>query len=125
MRAWDALAFTLQSIDSFIQTSDRRFLVLANRGINEYCPGQSWSLKVSGAQADTTMRLFGVSNAQVWEIAAWNRTDANGRYEESGTFSRGTESWHMLYVEIDGASSNDVSFRVSNCTPYGSSDELR
>jgi hypothetical protein len=83
----------------------------------EYCLGQSWSLKVSGAQADTTMRLFGVSNAQVWEIAAWNTTDANGRYEDSGTFSRGTEGRHMLYVEIDGASSNDVSFRVSNCTP--------
>ena len=37
VRACDALAFTLQSIDSFIQTSDRRFLVLANRGINADC----------------------------------------------------------------------------------------
>jgi len=34
VHACDALAFTLQSIDSFIQTSDRRFLVLAKRGID-------------------------------------------------------------------------------------------
>jgi hypothetical protein len=33
-RACDAMAFTLQSIDSFIQTSDRKFLVLAKRGID-------------------------------------------------------------------------------------------
>ena len=34
VHACDALAFTLQSIDSFIQTSDRRFLVLAKRGMD-------------------------------------------------------------------------------------------
>ena len=32
--ACDALGFTLQSLDSFIQTSDRRFLVLAKHGID-------------------------------------------------------------------------------------------
>ena len=30
----DALAFTLQSVDSFIQTGDQRFIVLAKRGVD-------------------------------------------------------------------------------------------
>ena len=34
VHACDALAFTLRSLDSFIQTRDRRFLVLAKRGID-------------------------------------------------------------------------------------------
>jgi photosystem II stability/assembly factor-like uncharacterized protein len=83
----------------------------------EYCIGQSWTLKVSGGQPGTAIRLLGFSNAHSWEIEAWNRTDADGSYGERGVFSLTTKGRHMLYVEIDGASSNDVSFRVSDCSP--------
>ena len=82
---------------------------------SEYCIGQPWTLQVRGAQADSFIRLVGVSNSQAWEIATWNRTDGSGRYDERGTFSAASEGRHTLYVEIDGASSNDVSFRVSDC----------
>jgi photosystem II stability/assembly factor-like uncharacterized protein len=81
----------------------------------EYCSGKPWSLSISGARPDSTIDLSGNSNGQAWELNLWRKTDGNGGHEEKGTFVKGTEGRHMLYVDVDGASSNDVSFRIRDC----------
>ena len=80
------------------------------------CIGQSWSLKVSAAQANAAIHLFGNSNGQAWEVNEWSKTDAIGVYAVTGTFAKETEGRHTLYVDVDGASSNDVSVRVFDCS---------
>jgi hypothetical protein len=84
---------------------------------SEYCTGQSWTLNVNAAQASAAIHLFGNSNGQVWEISEWSKTDVNGSYEARGTFAKEAAGRHTLYVDVDGATSNDVSYRVTDCSP--------
>ena len=80
------------------------------------CIGQSWNLKVSGAESNFAIHLFGNSNGQTWKIDEWSETNALGAYEATGTFSKGSEGRHTLWVDVDGATSNDLSFRVLDCS---------
>jgi photosystem II stability/assembly factor-like uncharacterized protein len=90
----------------------------------DYCIGKSWSLSINGAQPDSAIHLLGNSNGQAWEINSWRKTDGNGSHEEKGSFVEGTEGRHMLYVDVEGASSNDVSFQISDCSRASDHDEL-
>jgi hypothetical protein len=71
---------------------------------------------VSGAESNSAIHLFGNSNGQTWEIDAWDKTNALGAYEATGTFFKDSEGRHTLYVDVDGVTSNDVSFRVLDCS---------
>lgn len=82
-----------------------------------YCVGASWSLRVSSAAPNASVRLLGASNGTSWEIPQWAITDANGNFSTSGIMPNGTEGTYTLRVEINGVSSNAVSFVVSNCKP--------
>jgi hypothetical protein len=42
-------------------------------------------------------------------------TNAIGAFEVTGSFSKESEGHHTLYIDVDGATSNDVSFRVFQC----------
>jgi hypothetical protein len=79
------------------------------------CIGNTWTLKVTGAQANFPIHLFGNTDGKTWEVNDWSKTDANGVYEVTGAFDKASEGRHTLYVDVDGATSNDVSFRVSSC----------
>jgi hypothetical protein len=63
--------------------------------------------------ANSTIRLIGISNGQAWDVNEWGKTDAIGVHAATGTFAKETEGRHTLYVDVDGATSNDVSFLVS------------
>jgi photosystem II stability/assembly factor-like uncharacterized protein len=99
------------TFDSPPQETPRPLLTLNSTG----CIGQIWNLKVN-AQTNSAIYLFGNSNAQTWEIEEWGKTNAIGAYEATGTFANGNQGRHILYVDVDGATSNDVSFRVANCS---------
>jgi hypothetical protein len=83
----------------------------------EYCIGEPWRLTLRNGAPNASVRLLGTSNARSWEIPIWSQTDASGTFTAEGTFAEGTEGSHTLRVEIDGVSSNSVSFVVSNCKP--------
>ena len=80
-----------------------------------YSIGASWSLKLGNGPPNTRVRLLGTSNGQFWEIPEWRRTDGIGILEVEGKFAEGAEGSHTLKVEIGGATSNPISFVVSNC----------
>jgi Kelch motif protein len=80
-----------------------------------YCIGASWNLRVSSSAANTLIRLLGTSDDAPWEVPNWQKTDANGNVDETGTFATGTEGTHSLRVDIGGRFSNAVSFDVSHC----------
>jgi hypothetical protein len=80
------------------------------------CTGQSWSLKVNSAQHNAVIRLFGNSNGKAWEVNEWAKTDAHGAYEATGSFAKEDMGHHILYLDVDGATSNDVIVDVSNCS---------
>jgi membrane-associated phospholipid phosphatase len=82
-----------------------------------YCVGDSWTLKVTNARPNASIRLVGTLNGKLWEIAQWRVTDANGSYSSVGTFANGTEGGYVLTVAIDGLFSNSVSLVVLNCNP--------
>jgi photosystem II stability/assembly factor-like uncharacterized protein len=86
-------------------------------GSTEFCTGQSWHLAVSGARANSTVRLMGISNGEAWDVNEWGKTDAIGVHAATGAFARETEGRHTVYIDVDGATSNDVSFLVSPCRP--------
>jgi photosystem II stability/assembly factor-like uncharacterized protein len=52
------------------------------------CAGQSWNLKVNAAEPNALIRLFGNSNGNAWEINEWEKTDAHGGFEASGSFAK-------------------------------------
>jgi membrane-associated phospholipid phosphatase len=82
-----------------------------------YCVGGGWTLKVTNARPNASIRLLGTLNSKSWEVAQWRMTDANGSSSLLGTFSNGTEGSYVLTVAVDGLFSNSVSFVVSNCNP--------
>jgi hypothetical protein len=50
-------------------------------------------------------------------LGMFKSTDECGRaYEATGTFMKESQGRHFLYVDVDGATSNDVSIRVSDCS---------
>jgi photosystem II stability/assembly factor-like uncharacterized protein len=81
----------------------------------EPCIGGPWSLAVSHAIPNTSIRLLGVSNDVFWEIAPWSTTDEAGGFSTSGTFPVGSEGHHQLRTDIGGLPSNIVSFVIRNC----------
>jgi len=83
----------------------------------KYCIGASWNLKVSNATPSAPIRLLGTTNGESWEIAQWQKTDANGSFSLEGTFAQGTAGSYTLSVEIGGVTSNAVSLVVSQCMP--------
>jgi len=80
-----------------------------------YCIGASWNLRVSSSAPNTIVRLLGTSDGKPWEVANWQKTDANGNVSETGTFAFGTQGTHSLSVDIGGRASNAVAFEVSTC----------
>jgi hypothetical protein len=48
-------------------------------------------------------------------VAEWATTDANSSLSQGGAFAEGTQGSHTLRVEIDGKTSNTISFVISNC----------
>jgi hypothetical protein len=81
------------------------------------CVGGNWTLKVTKARPNASVRLLGTSNSKSWEVAQWGVTDVNGSYSSVGTFANGTEGNYVLSVAVDGLFSNSVSFVVSSCNP--------
>jgi galactose oxidase-like protein len=82
-----------------------------------YCIGAPWSLMVGRSAREASVRLLGVSNGAVWEIALWGATDPDGSFGAGGSMAEGTEGNHTLSVEIRGIRSFPVSFAVSKCKP--------
>ena len=82
-----------------------------------YCVGSAWSLGVSNAPPNASVRLMGTSNGQSWLVNEWTTTDASSSISQRGTFAEGTQGNHTLRVEIDGRTSNAISFAVSSCKP--------
>jgi hypothetical protein len=80
-----------------------------------YCVGTAWTLGVSHASPNSKVRLMGTSNGQSWMVAEWATTDANSSLSQGGAFAEGTQGSHTLRVEIDGKTSNTISFVISNC----------
>jgi len=74
-----------------------------------------WRLRVMNSAPQTAIRLQGTSNGQSWEIPGWAKVDTSGSFTVGATFARGTEGTHTLTAEIAGASSDPISFVVSNC----------
>jgi hypothetical protein len=91
----------------------------------EYCIGKPWRLTLRNGAHNASVRLLGTSNARSWEIPIWHQTDASGAFTVEGTFEEGTEGSHTLRVEINGVSSNSVSFVVSNCSRSSRSADAR
>jgi hypothetical protein len=87
-------------------------------GTYSYCLG-SWSLSITGAPPNASIRLSGTSNGRPWAIPDWRRTDANGNFSEADPFV--LTNGGTLEVEIGGLVSNTVSFNVWPCV-YLSSD---
>jgi photosystem II stability/assembly factor-like uncharacterized protein len=116
------------------RSSHRKYAVVSNAGVfatlepgqeapvpvltytSTGCTGQSWSLKVNSAQHNAVIRLFGNSNGKAWEVNEWAKTDAHGAYEATGSFAKEDMGHHILYLDVDGATSNDVIVDVSNCS---------
>jgi uncharacterized repeat protein (TIGR01451 family) len=86
-------------------------------GSTAYCVGAAWSLGVSNARPNASVRLLGTTNGQPWVVAEWTRTDANGSFSLGGAFAEGTQGSYTLRVEIDGKISNTIYFVISNCRP--------
>jgi hypothetical protein len=82
-----------------------------------YCVGTAWSLGVSNARPNVSVRLSGTTNGQSWMVAEWGTTDANGGLSKGGAFAEGTQGSYTLKVESDGKISNTISFVISNCRP--------
>ena len=85
--------------------------------LTAFCAGAAWSLGVSNARPSASVRLIGTTNGQPWVVAEWATTDVNGRFTLGGTFAEGTLGSHTLKVEIDGKTSNTISFAISKCSP--------
>ena len=85
--------------------------------LTAFCAGAAWSLGVSNARPSASVRLMGTTNGQSWVVAEWATTDVNGRFTLGGTFADGTLGSHTLKVEIDGKTSNTISFAISKCSP--------
>jgi uncharacterized repeat protein (TIGR01451 family) len=81
-----------------------------------YCVGAPWSLGVTNARPDASVRLMGTTNGQSWVIAPWATTDAIGSINLGGTFAEGTQGSYTLRVD-DGKISNTIYFVISNCRP--------
>jgi len=88
-------------------------------GSTAHCVGAAWSLGVSNALPNASVRLTGTTNGLPWVIAEWTTTDANGNSSLGGTFAEGTQGSYTLRVEIDRKISNTISFAISNCGPTG------
>jgi hypothetical protein len=82
-----------------------------------YCIGTNWILGAINSLPNTPVRLIGTSNGSAWSFPGWTTTDAAGSLSQGGTFTDGTQGTHTLAVEIDGKTSNTVSFAISNCSP--------
>jgi len=82
-----------------------------------YCVGSSWILGATNALPNSSVRLIGTSNGTSWSFPGWTTTDAAGNLSQTGTFANGTQGTHTLTVEIDGKTSNTVSFAISDCKP--------
>jgi hypothetical protein len=79
------------------------------------CVGGSWYLRVSNVRPESSIRLFGTSNGESWQIPNWRTIDSNRSYAESGIFTPETAGSHSLRVNVGGLDSNTVSFVVANC----------
>jgi hypothetical protein len=86
-------------------------------GATAFCVGNAWTLGVSNARATAPVRLIGTSNGQSWAVADWATIKADGTQSQGGAFAEGTQGSHTLRVEIDGKTSNTVSFAISSCRP--------
>ena len=89
---------------------------LLSIGSRAYCVGSAWSLGVTNARPDASVRLMGTTNGQSWMIAPWATTDANGGVSLGGTFAEGTQGSYTLRVD-DGKTSNTIYFVISDCRP--------
>ena len=85
----------------------------------QYCIGDSWKFRLSNGVPNTSVRLFGNSNGQSWEIANWGRTDAAGNFTEEGMFAEGSAGSHSVQLDVAGALSNTIYFVVSQCSVTG------
>ena len=94
-------------------------LPLISLDFAQYCIGDSWKLTLSGGVPNTSIRLLGTSNGQSWEIKDWRRTNADGSFNEEGTFAAEAVSSHTLKLDINGSPSNTISFVVSRCSLKG------
>lgn len=89
---------------------------LLSIGSTAYCEGAAWTLGVTNAFPNASVRLIGTTNGQSWVIAPWATTDANGILRVEGTFAEGTHGSYTLRVD-DGKMSNTVYFVISDCRP--------
>jgi hypothetical protein len=80
-----------------------------------YCLGNPWILSLGNALPDSPVRLIGVSNGTSWSFPGWSLTNGAGNLTHVGAFADGTQGSHTLAAEVDGKTSNTVSFTVSNC----------
>jgi photosystem II stability/assembly factor-like uncharacterized protein len=79
------------------------------------CIGGAWSVTVSHAGGNASIRLLGVSNGVSWEVPDWGITNGGGFFAAAGVFPGYTEGSHQLRVEVGGVPSNTISFAVTNC----------
>jgi hypothetical protein len=79
------------------------------------CIGTPWTLRVTGATSNRTVRLLGTQNKYSWEVTEWGQTGPNGSFTETGSFPPGSEDNYVLQVIVDGVASNTVSFAVTAC----------
>jgi hypothetical protein len=82
-----------------------------------YCVNNSWSLGVTHALPNASVRLVGTRNGESWAISDWTTTNANGSVTQAGTYVEGSQGNYTLGVEIDGKASNTVAVVISSCAP--------
>jgi len=82
-----------------------------------YCVGTAWSLGVSDAPPEASVRLIGTTNGQPWVMEGLGTTDVNGMFSLRGVFAEGSIGNFTLKVETDAKLSNTVSLVISKCQP--------
>jgi uncharacterized repeat protein (TIGR01451 family) len=82
-----------------------------------YCVGAEWRLGVTNAVPNASIRLTGTTNGQPWEMSEWGTSDANGRFNQTGTYTEGSQGTYTLAVVVAGNTSNSVSVVISDCRP--------